>query len=185
MTGLKGLLRYSAMALILVFVLAMAGCGADVGENLLDGGWWGDPQLDEDHFMYIKFGPTRETKSIVIGNVSSYEAEVTYFHDVTDPLNIGVYTWKVLLPGLTESAVPLEFEDSSDTRVSKPLIELCTLTSLLNKHTLSIKDPGKDGAPYLVMKGEYNEDNGTFILDVYVGEGESYTGVTFKPMKFE
>lgn len=181
---MKGLLRYSAMALILVFVLAMAGCGADVGEVLLDGGWWGDPQLDEDHYMYIKFGPTRETKSIVIGNVSSYEAEVTYFYDIT-VFPPKAYTWKVLLPGLTESAVPLEFEDSSDTRVSKPLIELCTLTSLLNKHTLRINDPGKDGVPYLVMKGEYNENNGTFILDVYVGEKESYTGVTFRPIIIE
>ena len=185
MTGLKGLLRYSAMVLILVFVLAMAGCGTDVGEELLDGAWWGDPQLDGDHFMYIKFGPTRETKSIVIGNVSSYEVEVAYFYDVTDPLNIGAYTWKVLLPGLTESVVPLEIEESSDTRVSKPLVELCTLTSILNKHTFKINDPGKDGVPYLVMKGEYNENNGTFILDVYVGENESYTGVTFKPMILE
>lgn len=178
---MKGLLRYGAMALLLVFVLAMAGCGADVGERLLGGMWWGDPQADGNHLMYIKFGPAREYHSIVIGNLSSYEVEVTYLYDI-ESIPVKAYTWKVLLPGLNESFASIEVEDDADTRVSKPKTELCTLTSIFNKHTLRIQDPGKEGAPYLVMKGEYNEDNGKFILDVYVGEKEKHLGVTFNPM---
>jgi hypothetical protein len=64
LTGLKGILRYSAMALLLAFALIMAGCGADVGEELLGGTWWADPQLDGDHVMFMKFGPDREYHSI-------------------------------------------------------------------------------------------------------------------------
>lgn len=181
---MKGILRYSAMALLLAFALIMAGCGADVGEELLGGTWWADPQLDGDHVMLMKFGPDREYHSIVIGNISSYEVEVAYFYDVTDPTEPKAHTWKILLPGLGQSLAAIEAEDEADAQVSKPKVELCTLMSLFNKHTFTVKDPGKDGVPYLVMKGEYIEDNGTFVLDVYIGDDESYTGVTFEHIEF-
>lgn len=176
---MKGLLRYGAMVLLLAFVLIMAGCGSDVGEDLLGGTWHGDPQDDGDHLMYIEFGPTREFHPFGIGNISSYEVEVTYFYDVTVPLDPKSYTWKVLLPGLGESVAPIEV-DEADALVSKPTTELCTLLSLFNKHTFTVKDPGKSGTPYLVLKGEYIEDDRTFDLDVYVGDDEEYKGITFK-----